>query len=352
MNEKEIFCIRNLSIFDGYYEGYPCYGIRLSNGYCAVFNHSEQILDLLMDMVNKGLNIYRDYKGNLCLYFGKKKYMALAKFLYCAYNGIKEDKTVFMNNVRHRKRKAKTTEDCRKENLYVGGSSVFYDETGKYIIAVSNTNGFTDIFTAVPVIADILRECSSLQPNSGGRVMAKYKGEQFTVGDLAYLAYYDSSLTVENFVMKIQTFKQYKRDCKLSMEHLDGNFHNHRKYNIALVKGGLNSRKNDKISHIIEPFCFTAVFDKPYHSGIESGGQFKILIGKFDDDLMLTVDKRFITDCFENVVNLLLIYMAEYPNRIDKATAIQNNERLIFDVGFAEQLTKEPNEHFVCLDNL
>ncbi len=350
---KEIICIRGLRFYEGYYQRKRCYGVQqLSTGYCAVFNHRKQILDLLMDLISNGANLCRDYKGNMCIVYGSKKYMALAMFLYCAYIGVRANETVFENNIRHRERKRKMIEDCRIANLYIGGSSVYFDKMGKSIMAVSNTDEFTDVFSPVPVIADILKGCSSLQANIGDRVMAKYKGEHFPVGDLAYLAYYDGDLTADNFIEKRQALKKYKEENGLTLEHLDGDFHNHRKYNIVLVNETLNSRKNDKISRIVEPFCFTAVFDKPYHSGIESGGQFKILIGKFDDDLMLTVDKRFITDCFENVVNMLDIYMAEYPKRVDKVSALQNNERLIFHAGFAEQLAKEPDEHFVCLDNL
>lgn len=296
--------------------------------------------------------MYKLQDGNIGICHRNKKDMALAMYLYCVYNDITIDKSAFRNNVRHKERRNEMIEDCRKENLYLGGSSIYLDEAGESIIAVSNTGKFTDTFDYVPIIADILNGCKSLQTRKSDRVMANFKGELFPVGDLAYLAYYDKDLTVDNFIEKRQALRKYKEDNKLNLEHLDGDFHNHRKYNIALVKELFNSQKNDKISRIIEPYCFTVVYDKPYYSGVKNGGKFKILTGVFGDDLMLTVEKRFITDCFENVVNLLDIYIAEYPERIDKERALQENERLIFDVRFSKLLAKEPTEHFTCLDFL
>ena len=174
----------------------------------------------------------------------------------------------------------------------------------------------------------------------------------FFASDLAYLAYYDSDLTANNYIEKIKALKAYKKSNNLSIEHLDSDFHNHRKYNIALVQGSLNSVKNDKISRIVEPYCFTVVYDKPLNSGIEINGIFKILTGVFDDSLMITVEKIFTTVDFENVVNLLDIYIAEYPDRVNKVKALSSNKRLIFDNRFAEMLAKEQKEHFVSLDDL
>lgn len=282
--------------------------------------------------------------------------MALAKYLFCLYHNANPDEASITNNIRHKEHIHRMIEDCTINNLYFGGATVC--EIGNRIEVRSNTEPFVDVFDHVPIIREILSKQNMVLQWRGNsqcdnRLQCRPKrGQMFPPSHLAYLAYYDNKLTVDNYAERIEILKRYCDENGLSIEHLDGDYHNHRKYNIALVKGTLNSQKNDKISRIFEPYCFTVVFDKPLYSGIESGGDFKIITGVFRDNLMLEVEKRFTTRHFENVANLLDVYMTEYPERVDKERAIANNKRLIFDVRFAEQLAKEPKEHFTCLDNL
>lgn len=287
------------------------------------------------------------------MYKGKEKIMSFAAYMYCLYHELDIDSTVLDNNVCHRIISQNGIEDCRQENLYLGGTSIINDDVNNCIVAVSNKDNYNDFFSSVPIIAEILDKCVALQWDRHKRLQCRTKDNvSFFAADLAYLSYYDSDLTADNYIEKIKALKAYKKSNNLSIEHLDSDFHNHRKYNIALVQGGLNSVKNDKISRIVEPYCFTVVYDKPLNSGVDSDGIFKILTGVFDDSLMITVEKIFTTVDFENVVNLLDIYIAEYPERVNKVKALSSNKRLIFDNRFAEMLAKEPKEHFVSLDDL
>lgn len=343
-----------MRFFEGYHCRKRCYGVQqLSMGYCAVFNHRKYLLKVVMDTISIGVNLCRRYYGNLNMYKGNKKIMSFAAFMYCLYHDLDTDNIVFENNVCHRVRKDNYIENCRAENLYLGGTSVLTDETDDCILAISNKDTFKDFFSPMPIITEILNKCVALQWGTGNRLYCRTKNDGgFFAADLAYLAYYDIDLTVDNYIEKIKALKAYKKINGLSIEHLDSDFHNHRKYNIALVKGSLNSVKNDKISRIVEPYCFTVVYDNPFYIGVESDDIFKIITGVFNDDLMIKVEKNFMTDNFENVVNLLNIYIAEYLEKVDKEEALLNNKRLIFDVRFAEMLSKESKEHFTCLNNL
>ncbi len=306
-----------------------------------------------MDMVRNGTNICRDNSGNMNVFHGSKKIVSLAMFLYSTYNGLDDCGAGISNNLRHYTRNGKYIENCKEDNLYIGGVSVYYDEKKDRVVVVSNTQEFIDVFEPLPILLDIMNSKKFvLQWGVGDRLQCRAKGEVFFPADLAYLAYYDNGLSLDNYIEKIRKLKQYKKNNKLSEEHLDGDFHNHAKYNIALVPASANSQKNAKISFVKEPYFFTVVYDKPMYSGVYNGGDFKILTGNFDDDLMMNVNGRFITDNFENVAEMLDIFIEQYPERIDKANAPKENKRLIFDKGFAEQLAKEPKEKFTCLDSL
>lgn len=354
---KEITRIRGIRFFECYYKKKRCYGVQqLSTGFCAVFNHQKKILNNLTELVANGANICRELRGDMNILYNDKKFVSLAKYLFCLYNGVTPNKEAFNNYIRHRvKDKSKPIENCRKENLYLGGVSVSFrkDEQDKECVAVmSNTNSHLDKFEPMQILVDIMTTENFILQWHNNRLICNIKGKViFPVADLAYIAYYDNTLTINNCIEKLKELKKYKKENRLSIEHLDGDFHNHYKYNIALVDEGLNSQKNDKISRIVEPYFLTVVYDKAYNSGITPNGYFKILIGTFKDDYMIDVEKRFITDNFENVVNLLDIYIKHYPNRIDKEKA-KSNERLIFERFFAEMLAKEPNENFISLDTL
>ena len=83
---------------------------------------------------------------------------------------------------------------------------------------------------------------------------------------------------------------------------------------------------------------------------VASDKVFKILIGNFENDLIIAVDKRYITENFKTVVDLIYAYFKLYPERINKEEAKAKNERLINKRFFAEMLAKEPNENFISLD--
>ncbi len=345
---KNITVIKGIRVFERYYKGRLCYAIeKIDSGYTAVFNHRKYILQDIIAKLNANYRIYVSVSSNNLLWCeNSKQYTPFAKYLYYLYHSDISDNTAPNNNILHlRKREYANIEDCRKENLCVGGATVFRDENEKRVVIKTNTDNICDFFDLKQVLADILQSRNIVkQRGKDGRLDCYIKSVfSFSVADLAYLAYYDTSLTADNYIQKLNEFKVYKKEHRYNIEHLDGDYTNHHKYNIALVSEKLNSRKNDKISRIVEPYFFTAVTD---------GKNFKILIGYFDEDLMIDVEKRFITDNFENVVALLDIYSAEYPERVDKKKAVAKNKKLIQKRFFAEMLAKEPDEHFVSLDSL
>lgn len=340
---KEIVRINGVRFYEGYFQRRRCYGVQqLSTGYAAVFNHRKRILEKLIELVRGGINIGRAGDSNLHIFNGSKKYMTLAEYLYCLYNRIDPNKSELSNNLRHKgKRHNKLIENCRADNLYTGGVSVTMDKASNSLLVSSNTKGYIDEFESIPLLAEIMNTPNTvLYWNECGRLMCHIKGRfGFTVADLAYLAYYDN-LTMENYIEKLAELKQYKKDNRLNMEHLDSNFHNHRKYNIALVAEGLNSQKCDKILHIKEPYFFTVV---------TSGRKYKIVVGRADNDLMLD-SKLFITERFENVVGLLSAYRELCPDIFNKAEAAARNKGLFYERFFCEAIADTADEHFIDLD--
>lgn len=325
-----------------YYQNSLCYGIeQMSTGYAAVFNHRKRVLNKIMDLLNAGYIVCRNSSDkNMIFVKGKRKYMSVAKYLYCLYH---KKNSEFSKQIRHRaKRQYANIEDCRKLNIYMGGASVFLDRKNNCVVALSNMQNHRDEFEPLPILVDILNsENFILQRRKDGRLQCRIKGiTPFNVSDLAYLAY-NKDLTLDNYIEELSKFREYKRNNGLSIEHLDGDFNCHYKYNLALVPAGLNSQKCDKILHIKEPYFLTVV---------ASDKVFKILIGNFENDLIIAVDKRYITENFKTVVDLIYAYFKLYPERINKEEAKAKNERLINKRFFAEMLAKEPNENFISLD--
>jgi len=343
MRETEIDRIGGTRFFECYYRGRLSYGVeQLSTGCKAVFNHNKRVLVAVKSAVSNSGNIARAYDNSLHIYHKGKKLFSLALFLFCLYNGIDPHNADLSNNVRHiRKRKQKKIEDCRADNLYLGGASVVLDKEDNSLRAISNAKGFVDVFEPIPLLADILRVPNIvLFWNEYGRLICYLKGQSgFTVADLAYLAYYDN-LTMDNYIEKLAELKRYKEEKNLNIEHLDGNFHNHLKYNIALVAEEMNSKKQDLISYIKEPHFFTVV---------TSGSKYKIVVGRADDDLMLD-SKLFITEHFENVVGLLSAYRELYPDIFNKVEAAANNKGLFYERFFCEAIADTAEEHFIDLD--
>lgn len=337
--------IRGVKFFECSYHRKLCYGVELvSTGYKAVFNHRKYVLNNLIALVQDGGNICRDYYNNMLLFQNGKKYMSLAKYLFCLYNKINPDEVEFNNNIRHKnKRFERNIENCLVDNLYLGGVSVYLDEEHNRMVVKSNTKKMVDEFEAVPVLVDIMQSKNFvLEWNDKERLMCRIKDKLiFPVANLAYLAYYDD-LTMDNYIDKLRTFQRYKEELGLSIEHLDGNYHVHYKYNIALVEQGLNSKKCDMISHIKEPYFFTVVIDN---------GKFKIVVGQADDELMLD-SKLFITEYFENVVGLLFAYKEIYPEIFNKTEAVEENTGMFFDRKFCEAIVRMSDDAFKSLDTL
>lgn len=343
MRETEIDRIGGTRFFECYYRGRLSYGVeQVSTGCKAVFNHNKRVLAAVKSVVSNSGNIARAYDNSLHIYHKGKKLFSLALFLFCLYNDIDPYNADLSNNVRHiRKRKRKKIEDCRADNLRLGGGAVTLDETNNILQASSNSKGFIDVFEPIPLLADILRNTDIvLHWNEYERLICYPKGQRgFTVADLAYLAYYDN-LTMDNYIEKLAELKRYKKDNGLNIEHLDGNFHNHLKYNITLVAEEMNSKKQDMISYIKEPYFFTAVI---------SGGKYKIVIGRADEDLMLDSD-LFITEHFETVVGLLSAYRELHPDIFNKAEATANNKGLFYERFFCEAIADTAEERFIDLD--
>lgn len=55
-------------------------------------------------------------------------------------------------------------------------------------------------------------------------------------------------------------FAKMKRDCGLTIDHLDGNYHNNTQANLSLMPGMLNSRKSAKTKKFLFPYKLTCAY--------------------------------------------------------------------------------------------
>lgn len=132
---------------------------------------------MVIDTLNGGVNLCRSYYGNLNMYKGKEKIMSFAAYMYCLYHELDIDNTVLNNNVCHRIISQNGIEDCRQENLYLGGTSIINDDVNNCIVAVSNKNGYKDFFSPVPIITEILDKCVALQWDKNKRLQCRTKND-------------------------------------------------------------------------------------------------------------------------------------------------------------------------------
>lgn len=55
-------------------------------------------------------------------------------------------------------------------------------------------------------------------------------------------------------------FAKMKQDCGLTIDHLDGDYHNNTQANLSLMPGMLNSRKSAKTKKFLFPYKLTCAY--------------------------------------------------------------------------------------------
>ena len=345
VQKLEIQTIENTLFFKTIIDDCTCWGMEnIHTKYGVIFSDKNNVLNILKDKAYDGWRIIRTSKN--VMYLRKKGYKSinLSRFIYSLYNGFGENNNLSAKYVKHREIKNRDILDCRECNLYTGGAVIDIDYESNTILVKSNAYGYQEIFDYNEILLCLLQDNKHiLFWNSYGRFTIRDKESAFMcmASDLAYLSYYNS-ITVKNYKEEIKRIQTGKECNEKSIEHLDGNFHNHRKYNLSLVSKSLNSRKNDKISRIIEPYCFAVVY---------TGNEYKIIIGKLEKNNLLRYS-LFVTENFENVVSLLDVYYELYSDRIDKIQAKCKNKGLFQEHIFCSKLVRTPINRFKSLDNL
>ena len=77
--------------------------------------------------------------------------------------------------------------------------------------------------------------------------------------DIAYACYHGYA-HLDTFSDDMARFAKMKRDCGLTMDHLDGNYHNHTQANLSLMPGILNSQKSAKTKKFLFPYKLTCAY--------------------------------------------------------------------------------------------
>lgn len=351
---KELLTVKGIILCEYLCEEGNYYGIeKRGKERYVVIDYDSDVLERLYEELQRA-TIQFYVSGKMKIRWqrdGKIVEMPIARYLYCLYNDV--DKNELIGCVLHRKdNKESIIEDCRSSNLYYRSANIYKESRRnsenvqilESIVVESNLYGYKEMFDDESVIIDILErpEMTIEWGNTSNRVLCTVRGTalRFPVSYLAFLAYY-ADITVDNYVSVIRNFKQYTKEHRLSVEHLDGDYHNHRKYNLALVPEGLNSRKSNKIDRVIEPYCFLIV---------RSNGKFKIAVGKLDENTLAY--NLFITADFKNVVDLLDEYMKMNPENIYKVKDENKNAWIFRDAVVCKALADTPESRFKSLDDM
>lgn len=351
---KELLTIKDIIICEYLCEDGNYYGIeKRGNKRCVIIDHNSDILQKLCAVLNEATIQFCNNGRMIVRRRTEDKIVAtpIARYLYCLYNDVDENELI--GRVSHKQNNEESSiEDCRSNNLYHRSAKIYIESQinseGKNILETivvqSHLKHYKEMFDTETVIIDILErpEMTLEWCHINNRLLCTVRGMnlRFPVSYLAFIAYY-ADITVDNYVSVIRNFKQYTKEHRLSVEHLDGDYHNHRKYNLALVPEGLNSRKSNKIDRVIEPYCFLIV---------RSNGKFKIAVGKLDENTLAY--NLFITADFENVVDLLDEYMKMNPENIYKVKDENKNDWIFRDAVVCKALADTPESRFKSLDDM
>lgn len=352
-NKRCIETVRNVCLYECLYDNELCYGIeKVGVAQSAVFSHDDVVLRELTTLIRAGATIQFNYNKFKTMKIRQRTQpeMSLAKYLYKLYHSMAVSD--IDSNIQHKESDEHSNiEDCRLSNLYCGTAKIYHEyrknSEGAIILETlvveSNRKDLKDLFDSEQVIVDILKRKDLILEWMAGtdRLLCTVRKTKlsFPVSYLAFLAYY-ANITPDNYIIGMEQLKVYIAENHLSIEHLDGDYHNHRKYNLALVDEGLNSRKNNKVSRIKEPSCFAIV---------RSENKFKIVIGELEKASLRY--SLFSAKEFSTVVDFLNEYMKLYPEKIYRMKEARNNEGLFDDAVFRKSVANTPISRFKPLDD-
>lgn len=333
------------------YDRVKCYAIgKQGIEQIAIFDYNDALLNHILDIFDSGATVQLYYNGTM----GVKtlsEHVPLAKMFFSLYHPMESTNgKLVMHTAVDRDG---NVEDCRSCNLYCGTATTYRDAIKnsegdvilESLVLESNKNGYKDYFDLESRIEEILNSNELILEWTSGarRVLCTVRGTdiRFPLSYLAFLVYYGDT-NLDNYKEHIQILKESNTKYGLSIEHLDGDYHNHRKYNLALVPKSLNSEKNNKISRIKEPHCFVVVND---------GEKFKMVVGNLSDDGMLSYN-LFMCERFETVVQFLNEYIKLYSGNVRSNKEHDYNEGLFTYPVFCKALMNTSDERFTSLDEL
>lgn len=327
---------------------------HIPSGTKAVFDNDISVLNRVLEEIcirRASLIPRKDYP---ILAFGKSRNgvsaSSLATVVYSAYYNIPIEE-IRKYHIRHIE--SGEIEDCRKCNLYSTGDTV--TETQAIKFTFTNDNRYFDLLLKTSnkiVTFDNNKELYTLLATpyhtaismNRFRPQAKINGLQ-KQGDkknklpyLSVIAYacYNQGLTVENHIEKLPEIMRYNAEHNLQVEHLNGDIFDNRRYNLALVKGGLNLSKKDITKYITKPYICNVVFG--------TDNKFRMILGNANRVEDLLSSRLIISDTFEDIVKVMRTYKKTYPDIFNKNKA--QFEYLFREPIVSETLATMPEKYF------
>lgn len=331
---------------------------HIPSGAKAVFDNDISVFDRVLEEIRtRRVSLVPRSKNYPMLVFNKSRngisFSSLATVVYSAYHNISLDE-IRKYHIRHIE--STEIEDCRKCNLYSTGDPVMetpaikfsFTENNKYFELLlkaqhkvvkfdNNKELYTLLATPYYTVIGMTKYRPQIRIN-GLFKQADKENKKPYLSVVAYACYH-LGLTVENHMEKLPEIMKYNQEHNLQVEHLNGDIFDNRRYNLALVKGGLNTAKKDILKYIAKPYICNIV--------IGTDNKYRMMLGRAENVEDLLSGKLLILDTFEDVVSVVKTYKKVYPNLFSKENATKSHQYLFREPIVSETLATMPEEAFM-----
>lgn len=306
---------------------------HIPSGIKAVFDNDISVLNRVLEEIRIRRTSLVPRKDYPILVFSKSRsgvsFSSLATVVYSAYYNLPLDE-IRKYHIRHIE--SGEIEDCRKCNLYSTGDTVMETPAMKFSFTDNNRyfelllkaqnkvvkfDNNKELYTLLATPYHTVISMNRYRPQVRINGLLKQPNKENKIPYLSVVAYacYHQELTVDNHIEKLPEIMQYNEQHNLQVEHLNGDIFDNRRYNLALVKGGLNQAKKDITKYITNPYICNIV--------IGTDNKYRMMLGRAERVEDLLGGKLIILDTFDDVVSVLKAYKKVYPDLFSKENKTQ-----------------------------